>query len=172
MGLQMLNGPLAGIALGALVVAASACSSQSTDEPAQVDSPTVQQVAPSPQPDPTSPPKPTPSPKPTATQTPLSSNRSSGGDPWGDDPDALNVTSVVVDGKRYEVVKILSQDAIPAIFNPNFFTPEEAEIQYRDTDLVIGVSINGEHRAYHVAHLSAREIVNDVVGGKPIAVTW
>ena len=172
MGLQLLKGPLAGIMLGALAVAASACSSQEADEPAQVDSSAVQQEAPSPQPDPTSPPKPTPSPEPTATQTPLSSNRSSGRDPWGDDPDALNATSVVVDGKRYDVVKILSQDAIPAIFNPNFFTPEEAEIQYRDTDLVIGVSIEGEHRAYHVAHLSGREIVNDVVGGKPIAVTW
>ena len=73
---------------------------------------------------------------------------------------------------EYEVAKILSRDAIPAIFSPNFYTPKEAEHQYRETDLVIGVSIGDEHRAYHVAHLSAHEIVNDVVGGKPIAVTW
>ena len=60
----------------------------------------------------------------------------------------------------------------PAIFSPNFYTPKEAEHQYRETDLVIGVSIGDEHRAYHVAYLSAHEIVNDVVGGRPIAVTW
>ena len=36
----------------------------------------------------------------------------------------------------------------------------------------MGVSINGEHRAYGTAFLSSREIVNDTVGGRPIAVTW
>ena len=41
-----------------------------------------------------------------------------------------------------------------------------------DDELVIGVSIDGDHRAYSVPHLSRHEIVNDVVGGRPIAVTW
>lgn len=162
---------LVGLGVGALVVAA--CGSQEMDEPAEeVASPTVERAAPSPQPDPTSPPTTAPSPEPTATQAPSTASRSSVGDPRENDGGALNVTSVVVDGKEYEVAKILSQDAIPAIFNPNFYTPEEAELQYRETDLVIGVSIGDEHRAYHVAYLSAHEIVNDVVGGKPIAVTW
>ena len=162
---------LAGLGVGALVVVA--CGSQEVDEPAEeVASPTVEQAAPSPRPDPTSPPTTAPSPEPTATQAPSTANRSSVGDPRENDGGALNVNSVVVDGKKYEVAKILSQDAIPAIFSPNFYTPEEAEHQYRDTDLVIGVSIGDDHRAYHVAYLSAHEIVNDVVGGKPIAVTW
>ena len=39
-------------------------------------------------------------------------------------------------------------------------------------DLVIGVEIDGDARAYGVAYLSNHEIVNDVVGGRPIAVTW
>ena len=37
---------------------------------------------------------------------------------------------------------------------------------------VIGVNINGESRAYPIPYLSAHEIVNDVVGGQPIAATW
>ena len=172
MSLGTLKMLLVGLGIATLVVVAPACGSQEADEPEQEASSTVQQPTASPRPDPTAPPTTAPSPEPTATQAPSTANRSGGGDPWGDDPDALNVSSVVVDGKRYEVVKILSQDAIPAIFSPNFYTPEEAEHQYRETDLVIGVSIGDEHRAYHVAYLSAHEIVNDVVGGKPIAVTW
>jgi hypothetical protein len=39
-------------------------------------------------------------------------------------------------------------------------------------DLMIGLAIDGDARAYSVAHLSDYEIVNDVVGGKSVAVTW
>ncbi len=41
-------------------------------------------------------------------------------------------------------------------------------------ELVLGVEINGESRAYPLAHLSGpwREIVNDNLGGTPIAATW
>lgn len=93
-------------------------------------------------------------------------------DPWSEDSDAFDATSIMEGGKRYEVTTVLSKDAIPAIFDPDFLPADSADRQYRDTDLVIGVSIDGDHRAYHVPYLSAREIVNDVVGGKPIAVTW
>ena len=163
---------LAGFAAGMLTVVVVACSSQETDEPAQEDIPAVPQVAASPQPAATSPPKPEPSPEP--TETPLASSQTQGtGDPWGDDDeDPFRITSVIENGKRYEIMTILPKDAISAVFNPNFFTTEEAANQYRDTDLVIGVSIGDDHRAYNVAYLSGHEIVNDVVGGKPIAVTW
>ena len=40
------------------------------------------------------------------------------------------------------------------------------------SERVIGVSINGESRAYPLNLLSRHEIVNDTVGGKAIAVTW
>ena len=53
-----------------------------------------------------------------------------------------------------------------------FITAKEAGGSISDQDLVIGVSINGDHRAYSVPFLSRHEIVNDVVGGKPVAVTW
>lgn len=39
-------------------------------------------------------------------------------------------------------------------------------------ETVLGVSINGDHRAYPLNMLSRHEIVNDTVGGVPVAVTW
>ena len=164
---------LAGLTVGTLGVVTVACGSQDMAEPAQDDAPTVVQTAPSPRPEPTSPSRPEPSPEP--TEAPVVSSESQGKeDPWGDDPDddPFRVTSIVENGKRYEVMTILPKDAIRAVFSPNFFTADEAKDQYRDTDLVIGVSIGDEHRAYNVAYLSGHEIVNDVVGGRPIAVTW
>ena len=41
-----------------------------------------------------------------------------------------------------------------------------------DDALVLGVSINGDSRAYYIPTLSRIEIVNDTVGGQPLAVTW
>ena len=37
---------------------------------------------------------------------------------------------------------------------------------------MIGVAINGESKAYPVGPLNFREMVNDVVGGVPILVSW
>ena len=39
-------------------------------------------------------------------------------------------------------------------------------------ELVIGVSINEESRAYPIRTLRFREIANDELGGTPILVTW
>ena len=71
-----------------------------------------------------------------------------------------------------EIVTLLGFDAIPAILEPEFVDAARADEWLDDDDLVIGVSINGDSRAYSVPMLSAHEIVNDVVGGAPIAVTW
>ena len=43
-----------------------------------------------------------------------------------------------------------------------------------DEDLVLGVEVNGEHRAYPINQLTGpkRELINDYLGGEPILVTW
>lgn len=65
---------------------------------------------------------------------------------------------------------VLGMDAIPAILRPEFVPADRARI---DEDApVIGVSLNGESRAYALRILNGHEIVNDTVGGEPIAVTW
>ena len=76
------------------------------------------------------------------------------------------------EGRTLEIITLLPKDGIPAIFDPVFVSAEEANSQLLDEDLVIGVTVNGEHRAYGVAFLSGHEIVNDTLGGRPIAVTW
>ena len=71
-----------------------------------------------------------------------------------------------------DLVTLLGFDAIPAILDPEFVTAAEADEQMNPDEQVLGVSINGESRAYSIPMLSRHEIVNDVVGGVPIAVTW
>jgi hypothetical protein len=70
------------------------------------------------------------------------------------------------------IVTLLPKDAILAVFDPEFLTIEEADEWYDPEELVLGVEINGEARAYSIPFLSAHEIVNDIVGGRKIAVTW
>lgn len=77
-----------------------------------------------------------------------------------------------LDAENLEIVTLLGFDAIPAILQPEFVGAAQADEWLADDDLVIGVSVNGDSRAYSVPMLSAHEIVNDVVGGEPIAVTW
>ncbi len=70
-----------------------------------------------------------------------------------------------------DIVTVLPKDAIPAILSPSF--EEGSEVSWlKGKDAVIGIEINGDSRAYPVPILSRVEIVNDKVGGIPIAVTW
>jgi hypothetical protein len=65
------------------------------------------------------------------------------------------------------------RDGIPSIDNPKFLSTEEASsIFLQGSDLVIGLEINGDVRAYPLKILVWHEIVNDDVGGTPVAVTY
>ena len=81
--------------------------------------------------------------------------------PSDDDPDA-----------NLRIVTLLPKDGIPAILEPTFIDATKAWEQYLADEPVLGVSINGEHKAYSVPYLSSREIVNDDLGGVAIAATW
>ncbi len=70
-----------------------------------------------------------------------------------------------------EIESILPEDAIPAITHPEYITVSAAS-DMREEEQVIGLSINGEARAFPTATLSSHEIVDDVIGGKAVAVTW
>ena len=63
------------------------------------------------------------------------------------------------------------KDGIPAILHPKFVEVTRMR-GMRDDDLVIGFSHNGDTRAYSLRILVWHEIVNDTVGGWPIAVTY
>jgi hypothetical protein len=64
------------------------------------------------------------------------------------------------------------KDGIPAISDPSFL-PVAAETRIRDAEPVLTLEIVGETpRAYPIRYLMWHEIVNDRVGGLPVAVTY
>ena len=63
------------------------------------------------------------------------------------------------------------RDAIPALTDPQMIPLGEAEIP--DREPVMTLELDGEAaRAYPLRYLTWHEIVNDVVGGRPVAVTF
>ncbi len=74
----------------------------------------------------------------------------------------------------------MRKDALRALVDPPVFAGREiadynAELYGKylvSSDRVIGVEINGEERAYPLRVLNCHEIVNDTLGGVPIAVTY
>ena len=64
-------------------------------------------------------------------------------------------------------------DGIPPLENPAHANVDDEGAEYlEDDERVIGVSINGEHRAYPLRIVNAHELVNDVLGGEPLSLTW
>ena len=88
-----------------------------------------------------------------------------------------STTIEVIDMKTSEVqtfriVTVLPRDAIAAITDPSFVTAERAIGWMDDREQVIGLEIGEETKAYPINMLSRHEIVDDIVGGRPVAVTW
>jgi hypothetical protein len=73
---------------------------------------------------------------------------------------------------EYEILTLLPKDAIQSIDDPQFYSVTEADEEYFPDEFVIGVVFDGQARAYSVPLLSRREIVNDTINSKPIAITW
>ncbi len=76
-----------------------------------------------------------------------------------------------------DVVALLPPDGIPAVWPDEvgeiMISAAKAEDAGMDPHVrVMGVSINGESRAYPIPFMSQHEIVNDEVGGRLIAATW
>ncbi|MDP6403418.1 MAG: DUF3179 domain-containing (seleno)protein [SAR202 cluster bacterium] len=69
-----------------------------------------------------------------------------------------------------EYQQLLTRDAIKPIYTPVITTKEDAQLDA--DDLVMGVSVDGESRAYPISTMRFKEIVNDELGGRPILVTW
>jgi len=63
-------------------------------------------------------------------------------------------------------------DGIPSIDSPKFISVADGNKFLLDSDKVLGININGDIRAYPLQILVWHEIVNDNVGGIPIAVTY
>ena len=71
-----------------------------------------------------------------------------------------------------KIITVLGKDGIPAILEPDMISVDQAASQMSPSERVLGVSVDGDHRAYPLNMLSRHEIVNDVVGGRPLMVSW
>jgi len=79
-------------------------------------------------------------------------------------------SSEIIEGNK--MYYILPLDGIPAIDDPKFVSVLKAEKFMNDDELVLGLVVNGDARAYSTWHLDKHEIVNDYVGGVHLSVTW
>jgi len=70
-----------------------------------------------------------------------------------------------------DLVALANPDTKKALLNPAFLDVDKAGEQYSDSELVIGLSVNGQHKAYSTSFMSTW-IVNDTVGGEPMLVTY
>lgn len=73
------------------------------------------------------------------------------------------------DFRPQQVVK-----AYPAIVDPPNVTADQVNNRVQPTELVLGVELDGESRAYPINMLTgpSREIFNDTLGQRSIAATW
>jgi hypothetical protein len=165
------------VVIGFGVTIASCAPFEASNQLPESPAPTVLPAVPTETQEPTAPPSASPQMKePTTNSTvqPLSDEDIVAPAPSGKDfQPQLGQVSIDLD----EVVTLLPPDAIPAILPDRV---PEIMVPAADADAagieggvqVIGVSINGESRAYPIPFLSRHEIVNDTVGGRHIAATW
>lgn len=64
------------------------------------------------------------------------------------------------------------KDGIPAIDAPQFESVADADRWLDDREPVQAVNLNGDARAYPVQVMVWHELVNDVVGGEPVVITF
>jgi hypothetical protein len=65
------------------------------------------------------------------------------------------------------------KDGIPSIDTPQFTGSDTwNELGFNGDNLVIGIEVNGVRRAYPFQILAWHEIVNDVIDGKPVLITY
>ena len=62
-------------------------------------------------------------------------------------------------------------DGIPSIDDPLFLSAGEVDF-LEENEPVLALTVNGESRAYPVQIMTWHEIVNDTIGGVPVAVTY
>lgn len=70
-----------------------------------------------------------------------------------------------------EIKTVIPRDQIPSIDDPKFI-PVGEETDLPDREPVMSLIIDGDARAYPLRIMMWHEIVNDIVGGRPVAVTY
>lgn len=77
---------------------------------------------------------------------------------------------VLIDDRAYDTTEEAC-NCIPAADNPEVSSAEEA-IWLKDDDVVFGIEVNGEYRAYPRRIMEVREMVNDTLGGRDLGIPY
>ena len=77
---------------------------------------------------------------------------------------------VLIDDRPYDTTDDRC-NCIPAADNPEVSSAEEAT-WLDDSDIVFGVEVNGEYRAYPRRIMEVREMVNDTLGGRHLGIPY
>ncbi|RVU38753.1 DUF3179 domain-containing protein [Hwanghaeella grinnelliae] len=77
---------------------------------------------------------------------------------------------VPIDDRAYDTTDTPC-NCIPAADNPEVSSAAEAN-WLRDEDIVFGIGVNGEYRAYPRRIMEVREMVNDTLGGRDLGIPY
>ena len=77
---------------------------------------------------------------------------------------------VPIDARPYDMTDEAC-NCIPAADNPPVSTAEKAT-WLKDDDIVFGIEVNGEYRAYPRRIMEVREMVNDTLGGRDLGIPY
>ena len=83
------------------------------------------------------------------------------------DPDA----AIVIDAREIQWGGV-RVDGIPPLEFPAQIFPDEAVEWINDSDVVVGVEIDGDARAYPIRIIAWHEMVNDTIGGVPVSLAY
>jgi len=86
----------------------------------------------------------------------------------GDDLSKRDRLNIRLEEVTWGGVKV---DGIPSLDDPNLISAAEADY-LKGTDLVFGVEINGDARAYPLRIMGWHEMFNDTIGGVPVALAY
>lgn len=77
---------------------------------------------------------------------------------------------VLIDDRKYNETKARC-NCIPAADNPEVSSAEDAK-WLKDEDIIFGIEVNGEYRAYPRRIMEVREMVNDTLGGRDLGIPY
>ncbi len=77
---------------------------------------------------------------------------------------------VLIDDRAYDKTDEIC-NCIPAADNPEVSSAEDAT-WLKDDDIVFGIGVNGEYRAYPRRIMEVREMVNDTLGGRDLGIPY
>ncbi len=77
---------------------------------------------------------------------------------------------VLIDDRPYDTTDE-GCNCIPAVDNPQVSSAQDAT-WLKDDDIVFGIEVNGEYRAYPRRIMEVREMVNDTLGGRDLGIPY